>query len=114
MTIKARVMAALADVGFPVYFGGWKATTAGELPPNIYAAFTTVTQPHTYADNRRKGWRHYVYITLWASGTYTSQRQAVIDALESAGFAVTDDTEDYEDDTKMFRCSITAFFLEAI
>ncbi len=112
MTIKARVMTALKNVAYPVYFGGWHPATAGEQPPNTYITFTTMSTPDTHVDDVRTGWRHYVYLTLWAKGAYT--KDTIITAMETAGFENAELREQIEDDTRMNMCSMTWEYREVI
>lgn len=112
MTIRQRVSEAFSGVGIPIFFGGWAPKKSGDTPPAVYMTFTAMTRPNTYADNRQVGWRQYVYLNLWASSPYAAQRQAVLEAMESAGFSVVDITEDYEENTRMNRCAFTLFYLE--
>ncbi len=114
MTIKTRVTTALENTGIPVFFGAWKPTTEAEEPPDIYLVFTTVTRPNRYADNVRKGWRHYIYLNLWAKVPYSSQKDSVISAMEIAGFSIIDIEDRLEEETGMNLCALSCFFLEAV
>lgn len=112
MTIRARVMDALKNVGIPVYFGGWHPATAGEQPPNTYMTFTTMSNADTHTDDVRTGWRHYVYLTLWAKGAYS--KDGIITAMETAGFDCGPMNEGMETDTGMNMCAMTWEYREVI
>lgn len=112
MTIKARVMTALKNVAYPVYFGGWHPATAGEQPPNIYITFTSMSRPDTHTDDVRTSWRHYVYLTLWSKGAYT--KDTIITAMETAGFENAELREDMESDTNTNMCAMTWEYREAV
>lgn len=112
MTIKARVMTALKSIAYPVYFGGWHPAVAGEQPPSIYITFTTMSVPDTHVDDIRTGWRHYVYLTLWAKGAYS--KDGIITAMETAGFDCGPMNEGMETDTGMNMCAMTWEYREAV
>ncbi len=114
MTIREKILAALAGTGVPPYFGGWAPAQSGDAPPDVYLVFTTMSRPAESADNRRRGWLHYAYLNLWAKGSNAAARVAVLTAMEGAGFSCVDITEDWEEDTRMSRCAMTFFTREAV
>ena len=114
MTIKARVMAALTNVGVSVFFGDWHPATPGAKPPTAYITFTTMTAPGAHDDDKRVSWDHYIYLTLWSSAPYQTQRAAIISAMETAGFAIIGINEGAENRTDENRCSIDWKFVEEV
>lgn len=108
MSVNSRVINALSGV-IPVKFGSW----SGDVPEQ-YAVFIISSTPGTHADNQRRGWRHYIYLTMWSKGSYVTTKDTIITAMESAGFSTTDINEGYEEDTHLYRCAFTFFLLEAV
>jgi hypothetical protein len=92
----------------PVELGSW----TGATKPSQYAIFTTVSAPNAHADNLRKGWRHHIYLTLFSTVAYATQKASIIAAVEGAGFSVVDIDEGF--DNGDFRCAFTLLYLEAV
>ena len=114
MTIRARVIAALANISVPVFFGGWYPARPGDMPPVAYITFTTMSTPSNHVDDVRVAWRHYIYITLWSTAPYQTQRTALFTAMETAGFDVSELRESTEETTNTNRCDMTWVFHEDV
>lgn len=106
MTIRARVMQALKNIGIPVYWVKWVGDTP---PPRPYIIFQGVSRPAHYADNRYTARIHYIYMDLYSDQNPHQHTEAIRSAMESAGFSEVEQ-RDVAQDT-LARTEMTDFHI---
>lgn len=84
MTIRARVMQALKNIGIPVYWVKW---VGDSTPPPAYLIFQAVSRPVSYADNRYTARLYHIYMDLFSEGNPHQYTAAVTAAMTAAGFS---------------------------
>lgn len=95
-----QVQDALRSVGIPAYSGAWKATAEYATPPEQYLVYTTMTTESEHRDDTLRKYRVYVYLNLWTMLDPTEAIQCVRAAMRKADFAMQDEQDSYQDDTR--------------
>jgi len=95
-----QVQDALRPTGIPAYAGAWKATAQHQTPPDQYLVYTTQTYEDEHWDDALRQYRVYVYLNLWTERDPTEAIRQVRAAMRSADFAMEDEADSYNDDTR--------------
>ena len=94
------VQEALWPTGIQTFAGSWKATSDHSTPPAEYLVYTTMTTESEHWDDTVRKYRVYVYLNLWTMIDPTATIRRVRAAMRQAGFAMEDETDSYNDDTR--------------
>ena len=95
-----QVQDALRPTGIPTFAGAWKVTPEHQTPPTEYLVYTTMTTEGEHWDDTVRKYRVYVYLNLWTMIDPTATIRRVRAAMRQAGFAMEDETDSYNDDTR--------------
>ena len=95
-----QVQDALRPTGIPTFAGAWKATPEYQTTPSEYLVYTTMTTEGEHWDDTVRKYRVYVYLNLWTMIDPTATIRRVRAAMRQAGFAMEDETDSYNDDTR--------------
>lgn len=95
-----QVQDALRPTGIPAFAGAWKATSVHQTPPSEYLVYTTMVTENEHWDDSVRKYRVYVYLNLWTMIDPTATIRQVRAAMRQAGFAMADESDSYNDDTR--------------
>lgn len=95
-----QVQDALSLIGIPTFAGAWKATAEHPSVPDEYLVYTTMTTEDEHWDDALRRYRIYIYLNLWTVLDPTETIQRVRAAMRSSDFAMQDETDSYNDDTR--------------
>lgn len=94
------VQDALRSTGIPAFAGAWKPTSDHTTAPDQYLVYTTHTYEEEHWDDGFRCYRVHVYLNLWTTLDPTAAILLVRSAMRSAGFAMEDESDSYNDDTR--------------
>jgi hypothetical protein len=101
------VQDALAPTGIPAFAGAWKPTETQPSAPAQYLVYTTLTAEDEHWDDLLRRCRVYVYLNLWSETDPTAVISAVRAAMRRGGFALVEESDDYDADARRTRVSWT-------
>lgn len=90
MSVRSKVVTALAGTNVPVYWQKWAGDTD---PPARYFVFTTMTLPDEWHDDAQKTRKTYVYLNLYSETDYGSLVDTIRSGMEGQGFAPVDERD---------------------
>lgn len=108
------VQDALRPTGIPAFAGAWKATAEHPTAPDQYLVYTTMRTEDEHWDDGALQYRVYIYLNLWSMSDPIAAIRLVRDAMRSAGFAMQDETDSYNDDTRQTLIAWTWVCWEAV
>lgn len=85
-----QVQEALAGI-VPAYLGTWQAADGERVPPDQYAAYTTMTMERAHAGDVCTALTTRVYLNLWSVSDPTEKAAEIRQAMRAAGFAMTEE-----------------------
>lgn len=105
-----QVQDALRPTGIPAFAGAWKATDQFPTVPDQYLVYNTMTREDEHWDDDFRRYRVYVYLNLWTRNDPTEAARKVRAAMRAAGFAMDEQSDSYNDDTRQTLISWTWVF----
>lgn len=95
-----QVQEALRPTGIPAFAGAWQSTVQHPTAPEQYLVYTTMHTEDEHWDDTPRRYRVYVYLNLWSAGDPTDAVRRIRAVMRQAGFALSDETDSYNDDTR--------------
>lgn len=95
-----QVQDALAGIGIPAFAGAWRPTSGHATAPDQYLVYTTRTNETEHWDDTLRRYKVFVYLNLWTTADPTAVIRLVRTAMRDAGFAMEDEADSYNDDTR--------------
>ena len=95
-----QVQDALRPTGIPAFAGAWQSTVEYPIAPEQYLVYTTMTTEDEHWDDALRRYQLHVYLNLWTALDPTEAIRQVRAAMRRAGFAMLDETDSYNDDTR--------------
>lgn len=109
MSINSLIINTLNPLGMPVAF----LIYSGTVRP--YLVFNVIDErSHFLADNVEKATEYTVQVDVYHTGNYTSQVDAVKQAMIAAGFSRLSEYDLYEPDTAIYHKAIRFFYYEEV
>ena len=102
-----EVQRALSDIGIPVFALVWRPIGMQKTAPDQYVVYTTMTTEDEHWDDSPIRYKIYVYLNLWSKADPTEKQMAIRNAMRLNGFEMVEETDSFEDDTKMYEVSST-------
>ena len=102
-----KVQQALANIGIPVFALSWKPTQNNQQPPAQYVVYTTHITEDEHWDDAFVRYKILVYLNLWSKTDPKEMTRLIRSAMRQGGFSLSDESDEFEDDTQTFRVSST-------
>ena len=103
---------ALASTGIPIYAGAWRETEEHARPPEAYIVHTQMRVEDFHDDDRLEDYRLFVYASLWSEADPTKLAARVRNTMHAEGWAMDEETTDYDEEAKRFHVAWTWVRLE--